>query len=347
MDIMTHGSLFSGIGGFDLAADWMGWENVFSCEKDDKANKVLEKNFPDVTHYRDIFELDATKYEGKIDIITGGFPCQPFSLAGKRKGRNDERYLWPEMLRIIRECKPSYVVGENVFGLVNMENGSTLERICADLEGEGFTVESFIIPACAVQAWHRRDRIWIIAYSNNRNERRTPRRFQGKDGQGRLQEREQMVQPGSAGEAWFSTNTDNTRNRTFRSKGKQERQKIEQGRKDKSQSKFGGHSKDVANANGIRPQESRESRGSMHKKSSQKEKVHRAFNDSIWEVKPRLGRMVNGLSSWMDEPEISRVTNKSKGRADRLKQLGNAIVPQVAYEIFKIIEMFDLEIGKL
>jgi len=161
-----HGSLFSGIGGFDLAAEMMGWENVFHCEKDERARMVLKKNFPKVKSYSDIFELDATKYEG-IDIITGGFPCQPFSGAGNRKGENDDRYLWPEMLRVIRESKPTFVIGENVFGLVTLEGGKTIETIYTDLENEGYEVESFIIPAAAVQAQHRRDRIWILAYASS------------------------------------------------------------------------------------------------------------------------------------------------------------------------------------
>ena len=165
---MRHLGLFEGIGGFMLAAEWMGWDHVAWVEKDEKAQLVLNKNFPNVKGYGDIKEFDGKKYRGQVDIITGGFPCQPFSVAGKRQGVNDERYLWEEMLRVIREVKPTYVVGENVFGLLSMENGDTFERICFDLESEGYTVESFVIPACAVQAWHRRDRIWILAYSKEK-----------------------------------------------------------------------------------------------------------------------------------------------------------------------------------
>lgn len=308
---MTHGSLFSGIGGFDLAAEWMGWENVFSCEKDDKANEVLKKNFPNVTHHRDIYKLDGKQYEGQVDVITGGFPCQPFSIAGKRKGRGDDRYLWPEMLRIIKEVKPSYVVGENVFGLVNMENGRTLDDICSSLENEGYTVESFIIPACAVQAWHRRDRIWIIAYANNGNERRTSRRFQSKDGQRELSERQQMVQPGGTSETRIYSNPKG---------GNEQRQCNERQRQ--GQYRGLGSEQDVTDSDGIRPQEQAQSRGSMHQEQNSKEKINRAFNDSIWKAEPKLGRVADGVS----------------GRVDRLKQLGNAVVPQVVYEIFKVIQ---------
>jgi DNA-cytosine methyltransferase len=165
---MNHGSLFSGIGGFDLAAQWIGWTNIFQVEIDNYCNKVLEKHFPDVKRFRDIYEFDGTQFRGSVDIISGGFPCQPFSQAGKRQGTKDDRYLWPQMLRIIREVQPAFVVGENVAGLISMENGRTLERIFADLEDAGYRLETFVIPACAVGTWHRRDRIWIVAYCNSR-----------------------------------------------------------------------------------------------------------------------------------------------------------------------------------
>jgi DNA (cytosine-5)-methyltransferase 1 len=159
---MTHGSLFSGIGGFDLTAEWMGWENVFQVEWDSFCQKVLTKNFPNVKRYGDIKEFDGTKYRGFIDILTGGFPCQPFSVAGKQKGKGDDRHLWPEMLRVIREIQPTWIVGENVPGIIRME----LENICVALENEGYEVQPFIIPSASIGAWDRRDRVWIIAYNN-------------------------------------------------------------------------------------------------------------------------------------------------------------------------------------
>ena len=123
LQLMNHASLFSGIGGFDLAAEWMGWNNVFNCEWEEFPRQVLKHHFPNAIKHGDITELDATAYAGRIDILTGGFPCQPYSAAGKRKGKDDERHLWPEMLRVIQECAPRYVVGENVFGLVNWNRG--------------------------------------------------------------------------------------------------------------------------------------------------------------------------------------------------------------------------------
>ncbi len=174
---MRHASLFSGIGGFDLAAEWMGWENVFQVEKDEFCQKVLEKNFPQTKRYGDIKEFDGTKYHGTIDILTGGFPCQPYSGAGKRKGDKDDRHLWPEMLRIIREVYPSYIVGENVSGLINWEQGIVFDQVLSDLEDSGYETQSFILPALSVDANHRRDRIWIIA--NARRELRTQSIFKG------------------------------------------------------------------------------------------------------------------------------------------------------------------------
>jgi len=164
---MRHGSLFSGIGGFDLAAEWMGWENVFQVEKDSFCQKVLVKNFPTTKRYGDIKEFDGTQYRGAIDILTGGFPCQPFSTSGKRKGTEDSRYLWPEMLRIIGEIRPTYIVGENVHGLVNWSKGLVLEQVQADLEVQGYEVGSVIIPACGIGAPHGRERVWFIAYRNS------------------------------------------------------------------------------------------------------------------------------------------------------------------------------------
>lgn len=166
---MTHGSLFSGIGGFDYAAQMIGWTNVFQVEIDDYCTKVLEKNFPNARRYRDIKEFNGTEYRGSIDVLTGGFPCQSFSQAGKRKGKDDERYLWPEMLRIIQNIQPAWIVAENVSGLLTMQNGLVFEQVCTDLEKEDYEVQPFIIPACAKNAPHRRDRIWIIANARHRD----------------------------------------------------------------------------------------------------------------------------------------------------------------------------------
>ena len=185
---MIHASLFSGIGGAELAAEWMGWHNVFHCEIQEFPRKVIEFWYPESISYEDITKTDFSEWRGKVDVLTAGFPCQPYSVAGKRKGANDDRYLWPEMLRAIRQIQPTWVVGENVAGILSMVQpgeevkvGSKVslfgesddvfetrrqfisETICTDLEREGYSVQPFVIPACAVGAPHKRDRVWFIA----------------------------------------------------------------------------------------------------------------------------------------------------------------------------------------
>jgi len=162
---LTHGSLFSGIGGFDLAAEWMGWKNIFHCEWNPFGQKILKHYWPNSISYADITKTDFTIHRGNIDVLSGGFPCQPYSTAGRRKGKEDDRHLWPEMLRAIREIQPAFVVGENVHGLVNWNEGMVFDEIQTDLENEGYEIAPFILPACAIGAEHRRDRVWIIAYS--------------------------------------------------------------------------------------------------------------------------------------------------------------------------------------
>lgn len=164
---MTHGSLFSGIGGFDLAARWAGWDNLFNCEIDLFCRTVLKYHFPDAEQYGDIKTTDFTVWRDRIDVLSGGFPCQPFSQAGKRKGTEDDRYLWPEMLGVIRSVRPRWVVGENVLGIVNWSKGLVFEQVCSDLEAEGYEVQPFVIPACGVNAPHRRYRTWFVAHRSD------------------------------------------------------------------------------------------------------------------------------------------------------------------------------------
>lgn len=162
---MKHGSLFSGIGGFDLAAQWMGWDNVFHCECNEFAARHLKYYWPNAIHYNDITQTDFTFHRGGIDVLTGGFPCQPYSNIGEQKGTADERHLWPHMLRAVREIKPRWVVGENVRGLVNWNGGLVFEEVQADLEAAGYEVLPFLLPAAGIGAAHRRDRIWFVAHA--------------------------------------------------------------------------------------------------------------------------------------------------------------------------------------
>ena len=164
---MTHGSLFSGIGGFDLVAEWMGWDNVFHCELNPFGQRVLKYYWPNSITYGDITKTDFTIHRGTIDVLTGGFPCQPYSQAGERRGKEDERHLWPEMLRAIREIQPRWVVGENVRGLTNWNGGMVFDEVQSDLETIGYEVTPFILPACSTNAPHRRGRVWFVAYNNS------------------------------------------------------------------------------------------------------------------------------------------------------------------------------------
>ena len=187
--IIRHASLFSGIGAPELAALWLGWQNVFHCEINEFCNTILNYWFPNSINYENIKTTDFSRWQGQIDILTGGFPCQPFSSAGRRLGADDDRYLWPEMLRVIRQIQPTFVIGENVAGILSMvqpgeevkvgsttslfeenddiyqkKQGFVVETVCSDLEREGYSVQPFVIPACAVGAPHRRDRVWIVAH---------------------------------------------------------------------------------------------------------------------------------------------------------------------------------------
>jgi DNA (cytosine-5)-methyltransferase 1 len=169
---MKHASLFSGIGGFDLAASYAGFTNIFQVEIDPFCQQVLDKNFRNTQKHTDIFTFDGKKYANQIDILSGGFPCQPFSSAGHRKGTDDERYLWEEMLRVVAEVQPPWVVAENVGGIATIDNGLVFEHVCIDRESEGYTVQPFCIPACAKNYEHRRDRWWFVAYSDSAKRKR-------------------------------------------------------------------------------------------------------------------------------------------------------------------------------
>lgn len=225
---MNHASLFSGIGGAEVAASMMGWQNLFHCEIQEFPRKVLQYWFPNSESYEDITKTDFHQWQGKVDVLTGGFPCQPFSLAGRRKGADDNRYLWPQMLRAIRQIHPTWVVGENVAGIKTMvescqvtqmgrtddlfeenyiyreESRFTLDKICADLEAEGYSVQPIVIPACSVGAPHRRDRVWIVARRisttpsnpNSSNDNRRFEEIQGKSQKERLSERNDIRKPG-------------------------------------------------------------------------------------------------------------------------------------------------------
>jgi DNA (cytosine-5)-methyltransferase 1 len=290
---MTHASLFSGIGGFDLAAEWMGWTNVFNCEWEEFPRKVLKHHFPNAIQHGDIQELDATAYAGRIDILTGGFPCQPYSLAGKRKGKEDERHLWPEMLRVIRECAPRYVVGENVRGLVGWNGGMVFEEVCADLEAQGYAVQPFLLPAAGVGAPHRRDRVWFVAHADDKRGSNGHGKVQGPDGE--VRQRDDRSKPCDAG-GGNASDTKVPRGEGERIQGQ-------------GQVQFNGRGgKDMAAA---------------------------------WQEFPTFTPVCgadDGLSRVLDGITFP------KWRRESIKAYGNAIVPQVALQIFKAIEAYERQI---
>jgi DNA (cytosine-5)-methyltransferase 1 len=295
---MKHGSLFSGIGGFDLAAEWMGWENVFHCEWNTFGQKVLKHYWPKAESFEDITKTDFTKYANTIDILTGGFPCQPYSSAGKRLGKEDERHLWPEMLRAIREIAPRFVVGENVRGLTNWNGGMVFDEVCAELENLGYKIAPVVIPACAVNAPHKRERIWFVA-----------------------------------------TNTKNS------GCGGRLCQRCADGKRPIFQDKQGGNQmgceiegccriRNVANTNGI-GQESTLQNGEL-----EGGRFGFTHERSTWDAFPSQSPICGGDDGI--PTELDNITI-SKWRQESVKAFGNAIVPQVALEIFKAIERVDNE----
>lgn len=325
---MRHGSLFSGIGGFDLAAEWMGWENVFHCEWMEFPRKVLDYHFPNADSHIDICKTDFTKYANTIDILTGGFPCQPFSLAGKRKGTDDERYLWREMLRAIQEIKPQFVIGENVFGITNIDGGLVFEQVCLDLEAQGYEVQPFIIPAAAKNAPHRRDRVWFVAQNSLHG-----RRLHGVDEQEGAEVRKfGDVGTRSADGVYLQEgNTTNTKcKRLERHHREWKRRTINW-----SDTRLFIRAKNqfiTSNTNCT----STQCRDSQTKKGRQDKgrRVEPLGINMEWEKFPTQSPVCggnDGLSHQLDGITFS------KWRAESIKGYGNAIVPQVAYEIFKAI----------
>ena len=269
---MTHGSLFSGIGGFELAAEWSGFTNVFSCEIEPFNQRVLKHYWPNSELHTDVKEFPASDYTGRIDILTGGFPCQPYSTAGKRLGKEDDRHLWPFMLEIIREIAPTYVVGENVRGLVNWSDGLVFEEVCANLEAAGYDVQPFILPAAGVGAPHRRDRVWFVAYAGGAN-------------------------------------------------GKQ---KIKRGRGEQ------GSERDATDTNGKRLQSEQTNRELERRRFGQLGEPRKQWQD--FPTQPPVCGGNDGLPCELDGITFSKWRNQS------IKAYGNAIVPQVAYQIFQTIK---------
>jgi DNA (cytosine-5)-methyltransferase 1 len=275
---MKHIGLFEGIGGFSLAARWAGWETIAWCEWNEFGQKVLRHHFPKAQGHGDITQTDFTIYRGQCDIVTGGFPCQPYSTAGKRLGKEDERHLWPEMLRAIREIQPRWVVGENVLGLVNWSGGLVFQEVQADLEAAGYEVFPYVLPACAVNAPHRRDRVWFVAYAN---------------GSG-WEKQHVTTEP--------RRKNNDCRNAMHTNGTGEQRQHISE----KGQGKFN--------------------------RSNSRNGINEFTN---FPTQPPVCFGNDGLSSRLDGITFPKWRNES------IKAAGNAIVPQVAFQIFQAINQYD------
>ena len=323
---MTHGSLFSGIGGFDLAADWMGWENVFHCEIAEFPRKILNYYWPKAESYEDIKKTDFTKWCGTVDIISGGFPCQPYSSAGKRLGKEDDRHLWPEMLRVIREVKPQWVVGENVRGLLNWNGGMVFHEVCADLENIGYEVQAFIIPASGLNAPHQRERLWVVAHSNGNECNKRGKSINGRE--------INKLQNGS--EIWDKSTPDGKQRDVADTESQRtwEQSSENRGRED---GRFNNISEDGDAAD---PKSKRLQRGFNNGKSSKWiqskfTECNNFYEFKNWQNFPTQSPVCggdDGISYGLDNITFSKWRNES------IKGYGNAVVPQVVYRIFKTIE---------
>jgi DNA (cytosine-5)-methyltransferase 1 len=328
---MRHGSLFSGIGGFELAAEWMGWQNIFHCEWNDFGKQVLKYYWPESISYDDITKTDFTIHRGQIDILTGGFPCQPYSQAGKRLGKEDDRHLFPEMLRAIREIAPTWVVGENVRGLVNWNGGLVFDEVQADLEAEGYEVQPFLLPACGVNAPHRRDRVWFVA-TNTRNysDRLQTERGLGVDGQ-LLERREWGKEANRLGDNSQDDNATDTNSNGLNECNSNNEINTSQGGinafSNINESDGNGNATNTTSTGGGQDIRIRKSRFN-----------HQTSSTNYWSNFPTQSPICqrnDGLPS-----ELDRITF-SKWRNESIKAYGNAIVPQVALQIFKAISEYN------
>lgn len=350
---MKHLDLFSGIGGFALAVDtvWPGAEHTF-CEIDAFCQQVLQKHWPNAQIYGDIRTLtnpasqrqprqreyprqeyskknknretaspSSNNSSGSIDLLTGGFPCQPFSQAGKRKGKDDDRFLWPEMLRVIREFHPTWIIGENVAGIINM----ALEQVCADLEGEGYEVQPFVIPACAVNAPHRRDRVWIIGHAKHDGKPRAKEAGKDCGDESKVSGGTKLSVDESAGTGGIRTTEAGRDASTANPTSKRSRGRTSE--------KCRTHQRELESEKQERCAVRSESQG-CDGIDWERDWQEVAFERCVHELDDGLPRKLVRL------PDGS-TTSEARWRREGLKAFGNSIVPQVAIEIMKAIKYAD------
>ena len=364
--------LFSGIGGFSLGLESTGhFKTIAFVEKDSFCQKVLQKNFKNIPIEGEIRNVKGDKYQA--DVVTGGFPCQPFSVAGKRKGTDDDRYLWDETIRVVRECKPKYFIGENVEGIINIQEGMVLRQVQTDLEKEGFEVQCLIIPASGIGAWHQRKRVWIVGYSkhnghtstkikgssNKTNDNCKEREYQAIESEGtsryrnnenvwmdvsnsntRLSIREnQEIQ--TRGNTFINGSKDvpnsdsrlRRRGRTIGESGTNQVWGFHTEKEKKSEQNFRSKTigcddllgeKDVQNSNSFGSQRHRLQSNNLQKENTTREDGNTSFEEqqTWWQTQSELCGVPNGVSYELD-----------KDRANRIKALGNSIVPQIAREL--------------
>ena len=361
--IPTHLSLFSGIGGLDLAAEAAGFRTVGQCEWADYPTKVLEKHWPDVPRWKDIRTLTKESFYERtglrtIELISGGFPCQPFSVAGKRRGKDDDRYLWPEMLRVINELRPTWVVGENVAGIVNM----ALDQVLSDLENQGYQTRTFIIPACGVDAPHRRDRCAIVAYSNSiRLEMSGPKQppagtaGSGKDvADSKSKQSRGIQQPQlptnirTSSQGGCGANVADTNSEGFQRR--QQHRPPDTRREAKPYRSAGQCCQALAYPDQSMRDGSfagRDTSGRPGPADGGADVPHPAGEGSFSAAQPGVYCEEEGGGSWDGEPErygwwpaepdVGRVAHGIPSRVDRLKCLGNAVVPAQFFPVFQAI----------
>lgn len=370
--MLRHGSLFSGIGGFDLAARWAGWTNVFHVEKNEFGRRVLEHHFPESQSFEDVTTFDGKPFRGSIDVISGGFPCQPFSTAGKRLGTADPRHLWPEMLRIISEIRPRFVVGENVAGIVNWSNGDVFADVISSLENQGYKVAVLVLPASAVGAPHRRDRTWFVANADD-NEPRTDNGTNGTKA-GKIRRPTPWDVFGTFRGDGNVADTSGENGGT--SVGRKRRKSVEKGEKIRRFADANGTGANVANAefDGLEFSSDGGNVGENEGGNEREGSKHAETNGEIGDVANTVrgksqGRIINrGVektrtietkgrrfgqpirATWHEFPTQPPICGRNDGisrqldgitfpkwRTESLKAYGNAVVPQLVHQIFEML----------